>query len=148
MTIHSRSVIASLSSSSPSSRPGTAFSSVSLSPGDATFAVASGKDVLHVLRLNLDRNAAESKRLEEIRSVRISQVRRLFLTRPLWSKYILIFLIYHSISNRQYKHQTLVEEVKIHIHTCGMRCGLRELLLGHPRLLFQLQVGGEGSTSM
>eukprot|EP00571_Detonula_confervacea_P001238 CAMPEP_0172319194 /NCGR_PEP_ID=MMETSP1058-20130122/37079_1 /TAXON_ID=83371 /ORGANISM="Detonula confervacea, Strain CCMP 353" /LENGTH=990 /DNA_ID=CAMNT_0013034193 /DNA_START=210 /DNA_END=3181 /DNA_ORIENTATION=- len=53
------------------------FTSISLSP-DSTHAVASGKDVLHVLRLNLEQNATGSSdknvnRLEEIRSVRISQ---------------------------------------------------------------------------
>jgi hypothetical protein len=160
MTIHSRPVIASLySQSSLSPRSGTAFSSVSLSPG-ATFAVASGKDVLHVLRLNLDRYAADSNRLEEIRSIRISQVSLFFaspfyitlhvlllISSPLWLAMLCIqtFYCYHSISNRQYKQQTLVEEFEVHIHTCGMRCGLRD----HLHLLFQLllQVGG-GSTSM
>ena len=156
--MHSQPVIASLySQSSPSPRSGTAFSSVSLSPG-ATFAVASGKDVLHVLRLSLDRNAADSNRLKEIRSVRISQVRDNFLHARFITCHVYLellhcglhcyacqtFYFYHSISNRQYKHQTL-GEVEIHIHTCGMRCGLRD----HLHLLFQLplQVGGE-STSM
>lgn len=92
MTIHSRPVIASLySQSSLSPRSGTAFSSVSLSPG-ATFAVASGKDVLHVLRLNLDRYAADSNRLEEIRSIRISQV-SLFL-HPLFILHYMYFYLY------------------------------------------------------
>ncbi|KAL7543588.1 hypothetical protein ACHAXR_012881, partial [Thalassiosira sp. AJA248-18] len=95
--VNSRPVVASLyshssaaPSSSPSARSGAAsgssgsqphrshpFSSISLSP-DKTHAVASGKDVLHVLRLNLDKDAGGSivknvNRLEEIKSVRISQ---------------------------------------------------------------------------
>ena len=94
-TVHSRPVVASLYSrnsstapnSSPSSRSGAPsgnssqphrshpFSSISLSP-DSTYGVAAGKDVLHVLRLRLDNNNnARLNRLEEIRSVRISQVR-------------------------------------------------------------------------
>jgi len=91
-TVHSRPVVASLYShssaapnSSPSSRSGAPsgnssqphrshpFSSISLSP-DSTYGVAAGKDVLHVLRLRLDNNNnARLNRLEEIRSVRISQ---------------------------------------------------------------------------
>ena len=86
MTIHTRPVVASLYSQSSRSGGGASggaggpsqprshpFSSVSLSP-DKSFAVASGKDVLHVLRLSLDKDAGEGNRLEEIRSVRISQV--------------------------------------------------------------------------
>ena len=81
-------VVASLysqSSSAPSPRAaGSGFSSVCLSPGDdvssaSSYALAAGKDVLHVLRLNnLERNSGiggARSRLEEIRSVRISQVR-------------------------------------------------------------------------
>ena len=54
------------------------FSSISLSP-DANYAVASGKDVLHVLRLGGlspagNTNKRSVNRLEEIRSSRISQV--------------------------------------------------------------------------
>lgn len=87
MTTHGRPVVASLysqSSSAPSPRVvGSGFSSVCLSPGDdasstSSFALAAGKDVLHVLRLsNLEKNSGigSRSRLEEVRSVRISQVR-------------------------------------------------------------------------
>lgn len=76
MDVHSRPVIASLysrvSSGANSPRPSSShpLASVSLSP-DGAHAVAAGKDVLHVLGLKLDggRNG-----LQEIRSVRISQV--------------------------------------------------------------------------
>src|SRR6056300_968339 len=51
-----------------SSQPSHPFSSISLSP-EGTYAVASGKDVLHVLKC-LGNNHS---RLEEIRSVRIGQ---------------------------------------------------------------------------
>mmetsp|Transcript_15537 Transcript_15537/g.37268 ORF Transcript_15537/g.37268 Transcript_15537/m.37268 type:complete len:1079 (+) Transcript_15537:74-3310(+) len=86
--VHGRSVVGSLYSHSsaapdapPSSRSGAAsgssqphrshpFSSISLAPKDAAYAVASGKDVLHILRLGSGDNA---NRLEEVRSGRISQ---------------------------------------------------------------------------
>ncbi len=102
MTIHSRPIIASLySQSSPSPRSGTAFSSVSLSPG-ATFAVASGKDVLHVLRLNLDRNTDDSNCLEEIRLVRISQVRHFFFVRPFH------YVTYHGLQCYAFKRSIAI----------------------------------------
>ena len=79
MDVHSRPVIASLYSRvssgansphrSSSSHP---LSSVSLSP-DESHAVASGRDVLHVLRLSLDKDIGRDV-LKEVRSVRISQV--------------------------------------------------------------------------
>ncbi|KAL3795740.1 hypothetical protein HJC23_008227 [Cyclotella cryptica] len=83
--VHSRPVIASLYPRIPpnqhtphqssSSRP---LSSICLSP-DGSYAVAAGKSVLHVLRLGLARNVNNVNgdvcpdRLDEIRSVRISQ---------------------------------------------------------------------------
>ena len=51
-----------------SSQPSHPFSSISLSP-EGTYAVASGRDVLHVLRVG----GLGSNKLEEIRSVRIAQ---------------------------------------------------------------------------
>jgi len=75
-------VVASLysNSSTPSPRSGASsgFSSISLSPIDCSHGVAAGKDVLHILRLNnnvKDGGSGRSSRLEEIKSVRISQVR-------------------------------------------------------------------------
>ena len=75
-------VVASLysNSSTPSPRSGASsgFSSISLSPRDCSHGVAAGKDVLHILRLNnnvKDSGSNRSSRLEEIKSVRISQVR-------------------------------------------------------------------------
>ena len=75
-------VVASLysNSSTPSPRSGavSGFSCISLSPGDCSHGVAAGKDVLHILRLNdnvKDGGSGRSSRLEEIKSVRISQVR-------------------------------------------------------------------------
>lgn len=79
MDVHSRPVVASLFSrvsSGPNSSHRTSsshpLSSLSLSP-DGSHAVASGRDVLHVLRLSSDKDAGRDA-LEEIRSVRISQV--------------------------------------------------------------------------
>jgi len=83
-TPHNHPVVASLysNSSTPSPRSGAAsgFSSISLSPGDCSHGVAAGKDVLHILRLNnnvKDGSSNRSSRLEEIKSVRISQVRNI-----------------------------------------------------------------------
>jgi len=82
-TPHNHPVVASLysNSSTPSPRSGSSsgFSSISLSPsGDCSHGVAAGKDVLHILRLSnnvKDSGSNRSSRLEEIKSVRISQVR-------------------------------------------------------------------------
>ena len=74
-------VVASLysNSSTPSPRSGASsgFSSISLSPENCSHGIAAGKDVLHILRLNnnVKDGSGRSSRLEEIKSVRISQVR-------------------------------------------------------------------------
>lgn len=79
MNVHGRPVVASLYSSVSSGknspqRPSSShpLSSISLS-SDGSHAVASGRDVLHVLRLSLDKDAGHEA-LQEVRSVRISQV--------------------------------------------------------------------------
>lgn len=92
-------VVASLysNSSTPSPRSGASsgFSSISLSPsGDCSHGVAAGKDVLHILRLNnnVKDSGSNRSRLEEIKSVRISQVRdikfRYFYTSVLAHSYV------------------------------------------------------------
>lgn len=87
-------VVASLysRSSTQSPRAASGFSSVSFSPVDPSYGVASGKDLLHILRVNLDKSTtggSGARRLEEIRSVRISQVRCCL--------YILYYCTYNSI---------------------------------------------------
>ena len=88
---HSPSTSAANNTTSSSSRSHP-FSSISLSP-EGGYAVASGRDVLHVLRLSVDKNIGESiggesdgiTRLEEIRAVRISQVNILYCDYAVWA---------------------------------------------------------------
>jgi hypothetical protein len=81
MSIHSRtaapgsgSVSGSGSIGQPRSHP---LSSVSFSPGYGDYAVASGKNLLHIFRLHPDPDKGKgySHRLEELKSIRVSQVR-------------------------------------------------------------------------
>jgi hypothetical protein len=65
-------------SAQPKSHP---LASVAVSPADAAYAVASGKNFLHIFRLNHDSRIGYSH-LEEIRSVRISQVRYCGIVHP------------------------------------------------------------------
>jgi len=72
MDVHARSVVSSLGSSRASGGVRQPLSGLSVSP-DAKNAAAVGKDVLHVLRLDgFERGKVD--RLDEIRSIRVSQV--------------------------------------------------------------------------
>lgn len=152
--VNSRPAVASLySGGSGSAQPSRShpFSSIATSP-DGSYAVAGGKDVLHVLRLNLDQ-------IEEIRSVRISQVRcsslcSMFVCNAKEPVYTfpptqINFYDISSISNHLFL-QLLFQEVKIHnIHICVMHC----VSLGQLIQLLQLyqlprrQGAGEGLIS-
>ncbi len=80
MSIHSRTAAPSGSGSGsigqPRSQP---LSSVSFSPDYGDYAVASGKNLLHIFRLHPDKGKGSSYRLEELKSIRVSQVRDIFL---------------------------------------------------------------------
>ena len=77
MSIHSRTAAPGSGNGSgsigqPRSHP---LSSVSLSPGYGDYAVASGKNLLHIFRLHPDKGKGSLHRLEELKSIRVSQVR-------------------------------------------------------------------------
>lgn len=101
---HSRTAASGSGSAQPRSHP---FSSVSFSPGDGgadAYAVASGKNLLHIFRLEHGKGIGGS-RLEEIRSIRISQVRYFVLFSPP----TLIVLSYHSFCRVSQHFQSPVQ---------------------------------------